>query len=220
MTSQGFDGLFEVAAGSGGAPFEEKDLRRRTDFQSRASRSGADFKAMAIGRLCSAGATITRVDFEIEGFPVDAEVCGTNGRRFLVLARGTPDEGPQSGVRRTDTIQKVGFSAMQLARRQELAILIVTSDLPPRSAKPGIYLASLSDDVFDVVSYRGDLRGFQRLQRHFAGPAAAVPPDAPWRAPEGLAQELLFEFGGDEVDVSSGEPDRLAAAVNEDEVST
>ena len=51
MANQEFDGLSEVAAGSGGGPFEEKDLRRRTDFQSRASRSGADFKAMALSRL-------------------------------------------------------------------------------------------------------------------------------------------------------------------------
>lgn len=148
MTNQGFDGPSDVPDGAGGEPFEEKDLRRRTDFQSRAPRSGADFKMMALSRLRAAGAAIRRVDFEIEGFPVDAEVCGTNGRRFLVLARGTPDEGPQSGIRRTDTIEKVGFRAMQLARRQKSAILIVTSDLPPRSAKPGIYLASLADDVF------------------------------------------------------------------------
>jgi hypothetical protein len=220
MAHQEFDGLSEVTAGSGGGPFEEKDLRRRTDFQSRASRSGADFKAMALSRLRSAGATITRADFEIDGFPVDAEVSGPNGRRFLVLARGTPDEGSQSGIRRTDTIEKVGFRAMQLARRQPLAILIVTSDLPPRSAKPGVYLASLADDVFDVVSYRGDLRGFQRLQRHFDGPADAAPPAAPWRAAEATAQQSLFQVVIDDGDDSTVEHDRPASAVNADETST
>jgi hypothetical protein len=164
---------------------------------------------MAIKRLREAGATVERMSFEVDGFPVDAEVSGANGRHFIVLARGTPDEDSRSGIRRTDTIEKVGFRAMQLARRQELPILIVASDLPRRATKPGIYLASLSEDVFDVVSYRGDLRGFQRFQRHFSGPADARPPDAPWRAPEGAPQDSLFD--AQDEDVEANEPSDLSA---------
>jgi hypothetical protein len=216
MTNKRFDGPSEVPAGAGGVLFEEQELRGRTDFQSRAPRSGADFKEMGIRRLREAGATISRMGFEIGGFPVDAEVHGENGRRFLVLARGTPDEGPQSGIRRTDTIEKVGFRAIQLARLQELPILIVTSDLPPRSSKPGIYLASLSGDVLDVVSYRGDLRGFQRLQRHFSGPIDAAAPDAPWRALETAPQDSLFDVQDDGEEEPVQQTDDSAAAVNDE----
>ena len=56
MTNKESDGLFELPASAGIEPFEEGDLPRRTNFQSRASRSGADFKAMAITRLREAGA--------------------------------------------------------------------------------------------------------------------------------------------------------------------
>jgi hypothetical protein len=196
MTSDDSDRLFEVSAGAGREPFEENGLRQRTDFQSRASRAGADFKGMAIGRVTDAGATVERIDFEIDDIPVDAEVRGPNGRSFLVLARGTPNEHPLSGVRRTDTLEKVGFRAIQLARFQRLPILLITSDLPDRMSKAGRYLAKLHGDVWDVVAFRADLRGFHRLQRSFAGPADA-PPAAPWRAVIGTAEPTLFD-GADE----------------------
>ena len=216
MLSNGSDGPSEVPTGSGGEPFEEEDLQRRSDFQSRAPRSGADFKAMAIERLRDAGGIVEGLSFEVDGFLVDAEVRGTNGRRFLVLARGTPEERRQSGLRRTDTIEKVGFRANQLARRQDLPILLITSDLPERSTKPGHYLAALTDDVFDVVSCRGDFRGFQRLCSHFSGLADSVPPEAPWRANVKGSQETLFN-DTDEVLDRPVEPSS-APAVNDDEV--
>jgi hypothetical protein len=115
---------------------------------------------MAMARLKEAGATIEEVNFRIEGFPVDAQVSGINGRTFLVLARGTPDEQDRSALRRTDTVEKAGFMAMQLARHQPLPIILITSDLPKRSTKAGHYLAALADDLWDVVSYRADLKGF------------------------------------------------------------
>ncbi len=215
MTNNGSDRPSEVPASSGGEPFEEEDLQRRSDFQSRAPRSGADFKAMALERLRDAGASVDRLSFEIDGFPVDAEVRGTNGRGFLVLARGTPDEHSQSGIRRTDTIEKVGFRAIQLARRQDLPILLITSDLPGRSTKPGHYLATLSDDVFDVVSYRGDFRGFHRLRTHFTGPADSAPPEAPWRTDPESPQETLFDVTDESLE---GDTERgPASAVNDDE---
>mgnify|MGYP001199877096 CR=1 FL=1 len=98
MTSDGSDRLFEVG-GDRAEPFEEDGLRRRTDFQSRAPRAGADFKEMAIRWLISAGAEIERLDFEIDDIPVDAQVRGSNGRTFLVIIRGTPYPLCQRGVR-------------------------------------------------------------------------------------------------------------------------
>ena len=208
MKNSGFDGLFEVPAGAGQEPFEEPDLRRRANFQSRAPRSGADFKAMAIGRLKEAGATIEEVNFRIEGFPVDAQVSGSNGRKFLVLARGTPDEQDRGALRRTDTVEKAGFMAMQLARHQPLPIILITSDLPRRSTKAGHYLAALADDLWDVVSYRADLKGFQRLRAHFTAPIEKVPPDAPWRAPEKIGPPTQFNEPSDDDARTRSKPHR------------
>ena len=147
---------------------------------------------MAIARLKEAGATIEKVNFRIEGLPVDAQVSGSNGRPFLVLARGTPDEQDRGALRRTDTVEKAGFMVMQLSRRQALPIILITSDLPKRSTRAGHYLAALSDDLWDVVSYRADLKGFQRLRVHFTAPIEKVPPAAPWRAPEKIGSPTLL----------------------------
>jgi hypothetical protein len=163
------------------------------NFQSRAPRSGADFKAMAFARLEEAGGTIEARHFSIDCFPVDALVAGPNGRHFLVLARGTPDEQDRGALRRTDTVEKTGFMAMQLTRRQSLPIIVVTSDLPRRSSKAGQYLAALSEDVWDVIAYRGDLRGFQGLRQHFNGPPDAGRPAASWRSGPPTAESRLFE---------------------------
>lgn len=198
MTNFGIDTLFEIPGGGVEGPFEDPDLHRRADFQSWAPRSGADFKAMAIKRLKDAGATVERTNFQIEGFPVDAQASGSNGRPFLMLARGTPDEQDRGALRRTDTVEKVGYMAMQLARRQDIAIILITSDLPRRSTKAGFYLAALSEDVWDVVSYRGDFRGFRRLQDHFAGPVDSNPPAAPWRRSE-RTDPTLFDIVGENV---------------------
>ena len=178
--------------GPGGSRLRSPISAGARNFQSRAPRSGADFKAMAIARLKEAGAIIGKVNFRIEGFPVDAQVSGSNGRPFLVLARGTPDEQDPSALRRTDTVEKAGFMAMQLARRQALPIILITSDLPKRSTRAGHYLAALSDDLWDVVSYRADLKGFQRLRVHFTAPMEKVPPAAPWRAPVGISSPTLL----------------------------
>jgi len=194
MTSDESNRLFEVGAAAGGEPFEEDGLRDRTGFQSRAPRSGADFKAMALKRVTDAGATVERIRFEIDDIPVDAQVRGPNERSFLVLARGTPDEHARSGVRKTDTLEKAGFRAMHLARCQDLPILLITSDLPDRSSKAGRYLAKLDGDVWDVVAFRADLRGFHRLRQALVGPAEGDPPAAPWRAPLGTAELTLLDL--------------------------
>jgi hypothetical protein len=133
-------------------------------------------------------------DLGFKGFPVDAKVSGSNGRTFLVLARGTPDEQDRGVLRRTDSVEKAGFMAMQLARRQALPIILITSDLPKRSTRAGQYLAALSDDLWDVVSYRADLKGFQRLRAHFTATIEDVPPAAPWRTPEEITCPHPFDL--------------------------
>lgn len=184
----------------------------RAGFQSRAPRAGADFKTMALALIRQAGGEILKTDFEIEGFPVDALARGENGQEYLVLARGTPDDQPRGGLRRTDTTLKVGFIAVQLARCQKLPILIVTSDIPEAGTQARRYLAALSNDVWDVVAHRADLRGFHRLRSHFCDSASRVPTDAPWRsvtdvaaANEDNGAQLALDVGPDaeEVDPTS-----------------
>jgi hypothetical protein len=94
-------------------------------------------------------------------------------------------------LRRTDTVQKVGYVAMQLARRQSVPILLFTSDLPAVSTKTARYLAALSEDVWDVIAYRADLRGFQRLCGHLSGPVDAQAPAAAWRTLTSRTQPAL-----------------------------
>ena len=195
MKNSGFDGLFEVPVGAGQEPFEEPDLRRRANFQSRAPRAGADFKAMAIARLKEAGATIEKVNFRIEGFPVDAQVSGSNGRPFLVLARGTPDEQDRSALRRTDTVEKAGFMAMQLARRQPFRSF--SSRRTFRNDQPGratIWRRSLtiSGTWCPIVPTSGDSNDCGLTSRRRS---RTCRPTAPWRAPEKISSPtLLNEF--------------------------
>jgi hypothetical protein len=112
--------------------------------------------------------------------------------RFSSWRGERPTNRIGGALRRTDTVEKAGFMAMQLARCQALPIILITSDLPKRSTRAGLYLAALSDDLWDVVSYRADLKGFQRLQAHFTAPIENVPPAAPWRAPGKISSPTLF----------------------------
>jgi len=174
---------FEVLRPGGVDPWEEEDLAARADFQALAVASGHEFKNTAIQFVRKAGAEPVEVSFTVDRIPVDARIRGQTGAEFLLLARGTPDEKRKSGLRKDDTVQKVGFNAMQLRGRQDIPILVVTSDLPRRASKAGHYLAMLADVVWDVVAIRDDFRGFQRLLQTFDGTITAPPP-APWRDPE------------------------------------
>lgn len=173
-----FDGLCN--APDGAEPYEDDEFDAAAAGQERAARSGAEFKRIAVTFLSEAGGQIVRLAHDLDGYPIDAEVKGSRGRHFLVLARGTPDEGNEPGLRRTDTVEKLGYRAVQISRRTTKPLLILTSDLP-LTYKASVYLADLSPFVWDVVAWRGDLRGFQRLNRALTSPVEATAPDAPWR---------------------------------------
>lgn len=175
--------LFEVPENAGlPEAWEEPRLETRFDFQSLATAEGAEFKWLALQYVLKAGGLIARSQFEIDGFPVDAEVRSQHGQRFLLLARGTPDRKERSGFRRTDTVQKAGFVAMNLARSSEIPLLLITSDLPDEGSKARTYLRSLSDVVWDCMALRGDLAGFQRLSHYMTSQPRAKRLQAPWKA--------------------------------------
>ena len=110
MTNNKPDTLFEVSAASGAKPFEVDGLRSRTNFQSRASRAGADFKVMAIARLkegliwstCVSGShrsqssSITASSIDLVG---RQNVRSLHGEQFSAGTHWTPGDrrrlGPQ-----------------------------------------------------------------------------------------------------------------------------
>jgi hypothetical protein len=165
--------LFEPLDANAAEPWEDQADIRQSDFQARASAAGADFKLSAMEYLKSAGAFVVRKAFRLCDVPVDAEIQGRDGIRLLVLARGTPDDTSKSGLRRLDTVQKVGFVAMVLSLHQTLPVVIVTSHLPRPKTAASKQLSRLNEYAADVVATTGDLRGYQRLLGRLEGDSRA-----------------------------------------------
>lgn len=210
--------LFDVSGDPDDPGWESRPLLddvvdSATAGQSRAGRSGAEFKLIARRLLVKAGAQMVRSAFEVDGYPVDDEVQGPNRQRFLVMSRGTPDDGDEPGLRRTDTIEKLGYRALQVRRRTDTPILVVTSHLPT-TRKARIYLADLSTDIWDVVAWPGDFPGFQRLHAALNGPVLTEPLDAPWRhrpeAESGDQLTLDLSVRKPATDSPAGRPAHLA----------
>jgi hypothetical protein len=150
----------------------------------------AEFSAAAIHYLQAAGAEVVGRRRTVDHVDVAATVIGKNGDEYLVLAHGTFDDGPQAGLRRTDTLKKAGFDARLLKDRDPARrVIIVTSNLPtgPRSGPLLDYVRGFAE----VISTSGDLRGLHRLHHHFGGP---VPVELP--APC-LSEPQLELFGED-----------------------
>ncbi|HET7486540.1 MAG TPA: hypothetical protein VFJ85_01330 [Acidimicrobiales bacterium] len=166
-------------------------------FQGRSSREGADYDEVALHYLASAGATVVQRGGKVGIVPVDAVVRGTNGRCFVVLAHGNISEAARAGLRRTDTVRKLGTSAYLLAKDHAAPLLVLTSHLPPggnRRSAAADYLAGLGELIFDVVVTKGDLAGYHRLRRYLgAVPAPEGPEPAPWRRSRG--DQLVLPLG-------------------------
>jgi hypothetical protein len=162
-------------------PYEGDMPESGSPFQARAVAEGADFDDLAFTYVESAGGTIEEVGPRIEGIPIDAIVKGSNGRRFLMAAHGTIDEKSKAGLRRVDTVHKVGHRAFLLPEDAP-PLLVVTSHLPKAGSKAAFYLARSGERIFDVVATTGDLPGFWRLKRYLTETPAPTEPDpAAWR---------------------------------------
>lgn len=183
--------LFEVTS-LVDAPYEDLPSAYAA-FQALASAAGADFKEMAREWIGRAGGELESDKLKFDNYPTDGLVRGQNGARFVLLARGTPDDGPRAGLRRNDTVLKMGCRAMMIARRTELRILVVTSHLPEVDSRAGRILADLHTDIFDVAATVGDLAGFRRFRRHLTEtPAPIEPLPSVWRT-EVFSQPELFD---------------------------
>ncbi len=189
--------LFEVPAVAAQTPYEDLPITY-SDFQALASAAGADFKEMAREWIVQAGGVIEAGKLKFDSYPADGLVRGRNGARFVLLARGTPDDGHRSGLRRNDTVLKMGCRAIMIARRTDLPILVVTSHLPDPGSRAGRILSDLHSDIVDVAATAGDLAGFRRFRRHLTEvPAPSDPLASVWRAGVFSQPELFGEGTGD-----------------------
>lgn len=167
-------------------------------FQGRAPREGAEFDELALAYLAEAGATIIQRGGKLAGISIDAVVRGANGKVFSVLAHGNIDDRRRAGLRRTDTVRKMGDSAFLLAQdRHTPPLLVLTSHLPAyegRSHQAALLLSLHRRVIFDVVAITNDRAGFERLWRYLnVRPASAEPEPAPWRhVPE---EQLQLDWG-------------------------
>ena len=162
--------------------WEQDGLNTATHGQARAKREGSELDELAFTYLAHAGGTLLRTHFKIGPVSVDALVAGTNQRRFWVLAHGNVDAdstAKQPGLRRTDTTRKIiGDAAVLAPHADPLPVLVITSHLPTRNRADKAardWLTALAPFVHDVISIHHDLRGFQRLRRHFTDDQPATP---------------------------------------------
>lgn len=171
-----------VAAAPAAELFE--DLGPDPGFQGRARREGVEFKVAALEFLETTGCELLQAGHHVARYPVDGLVRTTSGERLLVAAHGVFDDGPQAGLRRTDTLHKLAHRAHALRRRSAARLIVVTSHLPMPGTAAAHYLADLHDDLgdwlVDVIATSGDFAGHQRFSR-FAHHGLALPPEpAPW----------------------------------------
>jgi hypothetical protein len=179
------------------APFEQLPPVD-AHFQSRARREGELFDDVALEHLVAAGATVEVERHKIEHYPVDGRILCRNGRRLLVAAHGSFDEGSQPGLRRTDTVAKVSQRAVMLHAKGALPLVVVTSHLPRPGSATAFHLADLhallGPWLVDVVATTGDLAGFHRLRRYFSDvPRPQESGPAPWWHAD--PQLRLFDLG-------------------------
>ncbi|WP_428115160.1 hypothetical protein [Candidatus Poriferisodalis sp.] len=160
--------------------------------QSRAKAVNEEFKAQAHKWMQEAGASIVRSRHKVGAYEVEAEIVGLNGQRFLVLVHGVPDDGERAGLRRTDTVKKMGFDAIMIGRLQNQPVLVLTSHLPESGAAKEM-LADCAANLLDVFATNGDFAGFQRLQRYLHDDLLPEPLPAPWRESPSQRTPELFD---------------------------
>lgn len=173
-------------------PYEEiDDADAAAAGQARAVAVGQEFKHIARDMLFGLGATFHDDGSGYGSYTPLGSMCGRNGQVIIVLAHGVLDDSPRAGLRRTDTIKKAGFDALQLRRQFGLPVLVVTSHLPDSGAAAS-QLADCGPDVLDVVATNEDFAGIRRLERYLHTTPFPGPLPAPWREPNRSVQPSLF----------------------------
>ncbi|MCP4957705.1 MAG: hypothetical protein GY925_00395 [Actinomycetia bacterium] len=186
-------------AGDGAEIFEDLSDDDPTGFQARAVSVGNEFKHVAREWLGKAGATFVRDHHMVGSYHVEGLICGTNQRQFLVLAHGVLDDDNQAGLKRSDTVKKAGFDAIQIRRLRQLPILLLTSHLPAASSTVSSLLSDCAQDIFDVMAIHGNLTDFHRLRHYLHDDPFPGQLPAAWRDnPSTWTPEL---FDGDDAPI-------------------
>jgi len=130
MTNLLSDRLFELRAGAGRQAFEQDDLSQRTDFQARAARAGADFKAMAMKRLTEAGRSSRDATSRSTDFRSTRRCRGATADTSSSLL-GVPLTSRAGGrfAELTPSRRLASWPCSSLATRTS-PILLITSDPP------------------------------------------------------------------------------------------
>ncbi len=163
------------------------------DFQGRASTGGREFKHATEDFLVGLGVQINSRGREVGPYRIDLEIRGSNGHRFGILAHGTFDDGSQAGLRRTDTVKKMGFDAWQIRRRLPgLKLIAIVSHLPKPLTAASKQLADISDHLYDVVAI-GDMQATERLRHLLTDRALPDVVTAAWRDQPTLFEPSLFD---------------------------
>ena len=179
-----------------------EDLGAGHGFQGRARREGVEFKVAALEYLETTGCEILAGGHHVSRYPVDGLVRVASGERLVVAAHGVFDDGPQAGLRRTDTVHKLGHRAHALRRRHAARLVVVTSHLPEPGSAAAHYIADLHDDLgdwlVDVIATAGDFAGYHRLARFAHHTRVLAPEPAPWWTPHpGTPDQPALPLGDD-----------------------
>jgi hypothetical protein len=128
--------------------------------------------------------------------PDSSTLTTATGERLIVLAHGCIDDGPNAGLRRVDTTQKLLATCYGLHAEQSLPCLVITSHLPePRSQSARLLAAGarhLGDHLVDVIATNADFAGALRLQRILTSTTPEFVSDVPWRTCTRPQQTELF----------------------------
>lgn len=163
------------------------------EFQGRASTGGREFKHRVEDFLAGLGVQIDGYSRRVAAYTIDFEITGPNGAQFSVIAHGTFDDDSKSGLRRTDTVKKMGFDAHQIRRRMPKRRLIAIVSHLPNPGNAAAQLADTADDLFDVIAMTGDVRGIERLHRYLHEEPFPGQLPAPWRDDTSEFTEGLFD---------------------------
>lgn len=127
------------------------------EFQSRASRLGAEFRERCKRVLEQCGFTFQAEGEELESVGIKVELVYMNKAdvSFFIEVSGTEEEDPtgqQPGLERSDSVKKIICNAFLAQKTTGSPTLVMTSHLPaPESAPAKMMNAAGREVIFDVI---------------------------------------------------------------------
>ena len=167
-------------------------------FQAGAKVQGAYFKSVATAHLHAAGPVRIDAVHRAGLHHIDGIITTPAGARIVFIAHGSADDTKTAGLRRVDTVAKLGHACLVLAATGAAPCLVITSHLPLPDTQAAAFLAEIGrltgGWLLDVVATSGDLAGYQRLRRILHADHPQADSAAPWRHPNNGTQLALDLF--------------------------